>query len=151
MNVPVPNNRLIALTLVGGLLTAFVATGLAFPGALSGVTTDSIAVTNGDSATLASDAPEPNESFTPAVKTDSAGEEYEDEDESEEEEHEDEDEDESEKDASEEDQQEASEEDQQEASEEDQQEASEEDDASAEESENQSDDSGEQETESGDD
>ena len=35
MRIPIPNNRLVALTLAGALLTTVVAGGLAFPGSVS--------------------------------------------------------------------------------------------------------------------
>ncbi len=95
MRVPVPTNRLVAFTLAGALLTAVVAGGLAFPGLIPGVSTDSPGdATSADTdATqrLAADAPEPNQDFTPDVQTQSSSEEHEEEeyeDEHDEEEHE---------------------------------------------------------------
>ena len=95
MRVPVPTNRLVAFTLAGALLTAVVAGGLAFPGLIPGVSTDSSGdATSADTdATqrLAADAPEPNQDFTPDVQTQSSSEEHEEEeyeDEHDEEEHE---------------------------------------------------------------
>lgn len=60
MRVPVPRNRIVALTLVGAVLVAAVSVSLAFPGVLP----------NDDdrSGTVASDAPSPNQEFTPAVQ-----------------------------------------------------------------------------------
>ena len=95
MRVPVPTNRLVAFTLAGALLTAVVAGGLAFPGLIPEVSTDSPGdATSADTdATqrLAADAPEPNQAFTPDVQTQSSSEEHEEEeyeDEHDEEEHE---------------------------------------------------------------
>ena len=95
MRVPVPTNRLVAFTLAGALLTAVIAGGLAFPGLIPGVSTDSPGdATSADTdATqrLAADAPEPNQDFTPDVQTQSSSEEHEEEeyeDEHDEEEHE---------------------------------------------------------------
>lgn len=95
MRVPVPTNRLVAFTLAGALLTAVVAGGLAFPGLIPEVSTDSPGdATSADTdATqrLAADAPEPNQDFTPDVQTQSSSEEHEEEeyeDEHDEEEHE---------------------------------------------------------------
>jgi len=107
MRIPLPTNRLVAMTLAGALLTMVVAGGLAFPGlGLGSLSGDDTGVTAGDQQG-AGDAPKPNESFTPAVQTggdaesddgeyaeyeedeyeyeDEADEEYEDEDEEEEE------------------------------------------------------------------
>lgn len=72
MRIPVPNNKLVAFTLVGALLTTVVAGALAVPGiglAQIGEPADS----DGASASRqsAADAPEPNENFTPAVQTQS--------------------------------------------------------------------------------
>ncbi|WP_158293477.1 hypothetical protein [Halorubrum sp. SS7] len=105
MRVPVPKNKLVAFTLVGALLTAGVAGALALPGgglAQVGEITDSSGSTASDVAQqAASDAPTPNQEFTPAVQTqsgyeDKEHEEYEedDEDEDDEEEYEEEHEDE---------------------------------------------------------
>ena len=95
MRVPVPTNRLVAFTLAGALLTAVVAGGLAFPGLIPGVSTDSPGdATSADTDVtqrLAADAPEPNQDFTPDVQTQSSSEEHEEEeyeDEHDEEEHE---------------------------------------------------------------
>jgi len=75
MNIPVPNNRLVAFTLAGALLTTVVAAGLAFPGLGFATTGDTgNAVSDADASTsqqLAGDAPAPNQNFTPAVQTQS--------------------------------------------------------------------------------
>jgi len=106
MRIPVPNNRLVALTLAGALLTAIVAGALAVP--IDGLTqsggqVDQSGSTDSDAPRqVASDAPTPNQDFTPAVQTQSGyegeeheeyeeREEYEEEDEEEDEEHEEED------------------------------------------------------------
>jgi len=69
MRIPLPTNRLVAMTLAGALLTMVVAGGLAFPGlGLASLSDDDTGVTAGDQQT-AGDAPQPNESFTPAVQT----------------------------------------------------------------------------------
>ncbi|WP_238323946.1 hypothetical protein [Halobacterium hubeiense] len=79
MNIPVPNNRLVAFTLAGALLTTVVAAGLAFPGLGFATTGDTgNAVSDADASTsqqLAGDAPAPNQNFTPAVQTQSGYEE----------------------------------------------------------------------------
>lgn len=93
MNIPIPNNRLVAFTLVGALLTTVVAGGLAFPGlglATTGDTASEPTGTNGSGQQLAADAPTPNQDFTPAVQTQSGYEDGEHEEEYEEEEHEEE-------------------------------------------------------------
>ena len=81
MRVPVPNNKLVAFTLAGALLTAIVAGALALPGggiAQVGEQADAPSTTGSDgSQQVAADAPTPNQDFTPAVQTQS---EYEDED-----------------------------------------------------------------------
>ena len=72
MRIPVPNNKLIAFTLVGALLTAGVAGALALPGsglAQVGEPTDSKGISASQQS--AADAPTPNENFTPAVQTQS--------------------------------------------------------------------------------
>ncbi|MDQ2074903.1 hypothetical protein RBH20_20480 [Haloarcula sp. H-GB4] len=98
MRVPVPKNTLVAFTLVGALLTAGVAGALAIPGgglAQVGEQDDSPGSTASDAAQqAASDAPTPNQEFTPAVQTqsgyeDEEHEEYEEDDEDEEDENED--------------------------------------------------------------
>ena len=80
MRVPVPNNKLVAFTLAGALLTAAVAGALALPGgglAQAGEQTDSASTTAADaSQQVAADAPTPTQDFTPAVQTQSG---YEDE------------------------------------------------------------------------
>lgn len=78
MHVPVPKNRLVALTLVGALLTMLVAGGLAFPDL--GLVEDQSSNTLSDapaSQQAAGDVPTPNQNFTPAVQ--SSGGEYEEE------------------------------------------------------------------------
>ncbi|WP_169302371.1 hypothetical protein [Halorientalis salina] len=98
MRLPLPTNRLVALTLLGALATAVVASAIVVPGVI-----DSTGDTAGQSPTVtpSGDAPQPNEDFTPAV---SGGEEHEDEeyeddkDEDEEDEHEDEEDEEDEED-----------------------------------------------------
>lgn len=72
MRIPVPNDRLVAFTLVGAVLTAVVAGGLAFP--IPGLTGpgDGGTVTDRTPAgpsNAAADAPTPNQDFTPAVQT----------------------------------------------------------------------------------
>ena len=93
MRIPVPNNKLVAFTLVGALLTAGVAGLLAMPGgglAQSGEQTDSASTAPSDaSQQVADDAPTPNQNFTPAVQTQSG---YEDEEDEEYEEYEEEEE-----------------------------------------------------------
>ena len=74
MNVPVPRNRLVALTVFGVVLTGVVSATLASPTLLlgdGGATDDA----GQDSNALASDAPTPNENFTPAVQSQGGGEE----------------------------------------------------------------------------
>ncbi|QZX99130.1 hypothetical protein [Halobaculum rubrum] len=75
MRVPVPKNKLVAFTLVGALLTAGVAGVLALPGgglAQAGEQPDSPDSTASEaSQRVASDAPTPNQDFTPAVRTQS--------------------------------------------------------------------------------
>ena len=84
MRIPVPTNRLVSLTLAGAVLTSVVALALAAPGL--GVGIDSLA--DDENPTVASDAPTPNEDFTPAVQ--SGGGEHEDDEYDEHEEYEDE-------------------------------------------------------------
>lgn len=80
MRIPVPNNRLVAFTLTGALLTAVVAGTLAVPG--GGLTqaeqqADTPGTTTPDaSQRVASDGPTPNQDFTPAVETRSGYEEH---------------------------------------------------------------------------
>jgi hypothetical protein len=73
MNVPVPNNRLVAFTLTGALLTTIVAGGLAFPGLGLASPGDTISMgpgtIGGDTQQAVSNAPTPNQRFTPAVQT----------------------------------------------------------------------------------
>ncbi|MGM0388840.1 hypothetical protein BDK88_2417 [Natrinema hispanicum] len=84
MRIPVPTNRLVALTLAGAVLTGVVALALAAPGLGLGV--DSL--TDNENPTVASDAPTPNGDFTPAVQ--SGGGEHEDDEYEEHDEYEDE-------------------------------------------------------------
>lgn len=72
MRLPIPRNRLVALTLAGALLTAIVAVGLALPGLVAGdhgETND--AAPGAGSNAVTEGAPTPNGSFTPAVATQS--------------------------------------------------------------------------------
>jgi hypothetical protein len=105
MRIPVPNNKLVAFTLAGALLTTVVAGALAMPSVglgQVGEQSDSPGTSVSDAPRqVAADAPTPNQDFTPAVQTQSGyeGEEHEEyeeheEDEEHEEEHEEEDEDE---------------------------------------------------------
>jgi len=105
MRIPVPNNKLVAFTLAGALLTVVVAGALAMPGgglAQAGEQGDSPGTSTSEaSQQVAADAPTPNQDFTPAVQTqsgyeDEEHEEYEEDEDGEdhEEEHEEEDEDE---------------------------------------------------------
>ena len=92
MRLPVPDNRLVTLTLAGALLTAVVAGVLAMPGGLAqaGEQSDSHGPSASESPQRAAgDAPTPNQEFTPAVQSQSSNEdgEYED-DEHEDDEHE---------------------------------------------------------------
>ena len=100
MNVPVPRNRLVALTLFGVVFTGLVSVTLAAPNLLPG--DDGPDSGQGQSDALASDAPTPNENFTPAVQS-QGGDDGEDEEEHEEYEDEDDEHDESEHDEDEED------------------------------------------------
>jgi len=80
MRIPVPNNKLVAFTLAGALLTTIVAGGLAIPGgglAQAGEQADSPETpASNASQQVAADTPTPNQNFTPAVQTQSG---YEDE------------------------------------------------------------------------
>lgn len=76
MRVPLPRNRLVALTLVGALLTGAVAVGLALPG-LGLQQPDSGSADAGAQTSLPTDAPTPNENFTPAVQQSGGGGEHE--------------------------------------------------------------------------
>ncbi|SDC09459.1 hypothetical protein [Natrinema hispanicum] len=82
MRIPVPTNRLVSLTLAGAVLTSVVALALAAPG----LGVDSL--TDSENPAVASDAPAPNEDFTPAVGTQGGGEHEDDEYEEHEEEYE---------------------------------------------------------------
>ncbi|MFB6184691.1 MAG: hypothetical protein ABEI96_09075 [Haloarculaceae archaeon] len=73
MRSPLPTNRLVALTLVGALLTTIVAVGLVLPGFGLAESTDAGGATTQQAA--AGDVPTPNQNFTPAVQTQSGGEE----------------------------------------------------------------------------
>jgi len=87
MRIPVPTNKLVALTLAGALLTTVVAGGLAFPGlglASPGDTASAPTGTNASGQQVAADAPTPNQNFTPAVQTQSGYEDGEHEEEGEE-------------------------------------------------------------------
>jgi len=96
MRIPVPENKLVAFTLAGALLTAIIAGALAVP--IDGFTqSGGQADQSGSTATdapqqVAADAPTPNQDFTPAVQKQSGHEEeheeYEEEHEEYEEEHE---------------------------------------------------------------
>mgnify|MGYP007039258104 CR=1 FL=1 len=88
MRVPVPNNRLVAFTLAGALLTALVAGALAVPLGPASEQETTTANANGSSQ-LAADAPTPNQDFTPTVQTQSG---YSEHEEAEEDEHEEDDE-----------------------------------------------------------
>ena len=97
MRVPVPKNKLVAFTLVGALLTVGVAGALALPGGLSqaGEQPDSPGTTASDaSQQVGTDAPTPNQEFTPAVQSQSGyeGEEHDEYEDDEHEEHEEEEE-----------------------------------------------------------
>lgn len=74
MSIPVPRNRLVAFTLAGAVLTAVVAVGLAFPTLGLTAGPDSPAAGDPGTATVASDAPTPNQNFTPAVSQGSSSE-----------------------------------------------------------------------------
>lgn len=68
MRLPVPRNRLVAVTLLGAVVTAVLAATLAAPG--FGLGTDR---PGGATDAVAADAPTPNGNFTPAVQTQSGG------------------------------------------------------------------------------
>lgn len=87
MRIPVPNNRLVAFTLAGALLTTVVAGGLAFPGVGLGQPADSVSDDTNGPQQVGADAPTPNQDFTPAVQTQSG---YDEDHEEEYEEHEEE-------------------------------------------------------------
>jgi hypothetical protein len=97
MRIPIPKNKLVAFTLAGAVLTAVVAVTLAFP--IPGVTAwndtgDGSRVTSVGVPQATTDAPTPNQDFTPAVqtRTDYEDEEYDEYGKFEHEEHEDNDE-----------------------------------------------------------
>jgi len=80
MRIPIPNNRLVAFTLAGGLLTVLVATGLAFPGLAPGLADSSGEATEAGvdvTQQMFDGAPEPNQEFAPAVQTQSGYDEHE--------------------------------------------------------------------------
>jgi len=81
MRIPVPRNRLVALTVLGMVLTGGLGLALASPSLLPG-DDGPPAQPNASSASLGADAPTPNPDFTPAVQSQPAGgddhEEYED-------------------------------------------------------------------------
>ena len=94
MRVPVPNNKLVAFTLAGALLTTVVAGALALPGGLGLADEEPETSASDAPQQVAADAPTPNQDFTPAVQTQSGYEDeehegYEEEDEGHEEEDED--------------------------------------------------------------
>ncbi|CCQ32276.1 hypothetical protein HLRTI_002853 [Halorhabdus tiamatea SARL4B] len=75
MNIPIPNNRLVALTLAGALLTTVVAAALAVPGlglASPGDSDTAPTGTNVSGQQVAADALTPNQDFSPAVQTQSS-------------------------------------------------------------------------------
>lgn len=83
VRIPVPKNRLVALTLTGALLTTLVAGGLALPGLGFGQSAETPGDATGggdDAGQLGADAPTPNENFTPAVQTKTGYEDHEDDD-----------------------------------------------------------------------
>jgi hypothetical protein len=88
MRLPVPNDRLVAFTLVGALLTTLVAGGLAFPGLGLGQPSEPVGDDTSGSPQAGADAPTPNQGFTPAVRTQSGDVEDHEGEEHEEEEHE---------------------------------------------------------------
>jgi NAD/NADP transhydrogenase alpha subunit len=73
MRIPIPNNKLVAFTLAGALITAIIAGALAVPidgTTQSGGQADQAGSTASDGPQqVAADAPTPNQDFTPAVKT----------------------------------------------------------------------------------
>ncbi|CQR53248.1 MULTISPECIES: hypothetical protein [Haloferax] len=72
MRIPLPKHTLVALALVGALLTTVVAAGLVSPTLLPGTDTQTPAA--GDhAAAQSSDAPTPNPDFTPAVQSNGDG------------------------------------------------------------------------------
>lgn len=74
MRLPIPTNRLVALTLLGAVLTTLLAAGLTAPSIFPG--TDPTA-DPAQSGTLSADAPTPNPDFTPAIQRAPGGEEHE--------------------------------------------------------------------------
>jgi len=84
MRLPVPRNRLVALTILGMVLTAGLGVALASPSLVLGEDPDPA---TDASPTLGPDAPTPNPDFTPAAQStgyDGEHEEYEDHDDDEE-------------------------------------------------------------------
>lgn len=75
MRIPIPTNRLVALTLLGALLTGVVSLGLTAPGLLPG--SNDVDDATGGNAQVAADSPAPNPDFTPAVRTPAGYEEHE--------------------------------------------------------------------------
>ncbi|WP_148414230.1 hypothetical protein [Haloferax sp. KTX1] len=72
MRIPLQKHTLVALALVGALLTTVVAAGLVSPTLLLGTDTQTPAA--GDhAAAQSSDAPTPNPDFTPAVQSNGDG------------------------------------------------------------------------------
>lgn len=69
MRIPVPRNRLVALTLVGVVLTGGLSVALASPALIPDADEGA---DDGDPG-LAADAPAPNENFTPDVRSQYAG------------------------------------------------------------------------------
>ncbi|MFC7059063.1 hypothetical protein [Halovenus salina] len=95
MRLPVPKNKLVALTLVGAALTAVVAVALAAPlGGLAQAGGQDDVDGQSNVSQVDADAPTPNQDFDPNVQTqsryDEEGEEYEEHEEDEEYEEEDE-------------------------------------------------------------
>lgn len=91
MRLPIPNNRLVAFTLAGALLTALVAGGLAFPGLLGGSGPGDASDGGAPAASpQTTDVPTPNPDFTPAVQTQRGYEDEHEDEEHEADEHEDE-------------------------------------------------------------
>nr|WP_229722715.1 hypothetical protein [Haloferax sulfurifontis] len=71
MRIPLPKHTLVALALVGALLTTVVAAGLVSPTLLPG--TDTQTPTDHAATASADDAPTPNPDFTPAVQSNGDG------------------------------------------------------------------------------
>ena len=88
MRIPVPRNRLVALTLLGIALTGVLTVVLANPSVLGDDRSEQQPSASQASVGASGDVPTPNPNFTPAVQQQSA---YEDHEEHEYEEHEDDD------------------------------------------------------------